>query len=463
MQTFYVCPAQVRLSRQALWLLLALTVVLFCLAGCSNTGVSAGGQGGGRGGKKGFGSGDVPVTVATVSQKTVPVEEQVIGNVEAYSTISLKAQVGGQLMEMHFKEGEFVKKNDLLFVIDPRPFQATLDQTVATVAKDEAALGQAKAALARDEANLRYQKATADRYASLFQGGIISRDQSEQLAATADATSQAVVADKASIDSATAELAVARAAVDSARVQIGFTAIRSPIDGRTGNIAVKLGNVVAAGNVELVSITQVEPIYVTFSVPEALFGDIRRYMDRRPLTVRAQIQDEASAEESGTLTFVDNSVDTTTGTIKLKGTFENRDHKLWPGQFVRVTLRLSERPNAVVVPNEAVQTGQNGTFVYVVKPNRTVEVRPVVTSLRVDQNMVVDKGLEAGEIGVTEGQLRLAPDSRVAVRGEGRGPGRGRGGPEGTPSGFGRKGRGGPGSPEPKGVAPTGPGNRPEV
>lgn len=462
MQTFSVCPAQVRL-RQTLWLLPSLSVLLFGLAGCSNTGVSTGGQGGGRGGKKGFGGGDVPVTVATVSQKTVPVEEQVIGNVEAYSTISVKAQVAGQLMEMHFKEGEFVKKNDLLFVIDPRPFQATLDQTVATIAKDEASLGQAKAALARDEANLRYQKATADRYAALFQGGIISKDQAEQLAATADATSQAVAADKAAIDSATAELAVARAAADSARVQVSYTTIRSPIDGRTGNISVKLGNVVAAGSVELVAITQVEPIYVTFSVPEALLSEIRRYMDQRPLTVRAQIQDEASAEESGTLTFVDNSVDTTTGTIKLKGTFENRDHKLWPGQFVRVTLRLSERPHAVVVPNEAIQTGQNGTFVYVVKPNRSVEVRPVVTSLRVNQDMVVDKGLEPGETVVTEGQLRLAPDSRVAVRSGGRGPGGGRGGPEGTPSGFGRKGRGGPESPDTKSGAPSGPGNRPEV
>jgi multidrug efflux system membrane fusion protein len=334
-----------------------------------------------------------------------------------------------------------------------------LDQAIATVAKDEAVLGQAKATLARDEANLRYQKATADRYAALFQGGIISKDQSEQLAATADATSQAVAADKASIDSATADLASAHAAVDSARVQLSYATIRSPIDGRTGNVSVKLGNVVAATNVELVTITQVEPIYVTFSVPEALLSEIRRYMEQRPLTVRAQIQDEASAEESGTLTFVDNSVDTTTGTIKLKGTFENRDHKLWPGQFVRVTLKLSERPNAVVVPNEAIQTGQNGTFVYVVKPNRSVEVRPVVTSLRVSQDMVVDKGLAAGEIVVTEGQLRLAPDSRVAVRGEGRGPGGGRGGAQGTPSGFGRKGKGGAAAPDTKGA----PGNRPEV
>jgi membrane fusion protein, multidrug efflux system len=461
MQRISVYLARVVPSRKILWPVVGVATLIVSLAGCSTSGVSAGGQGGGKGGKKGFGGGDVPVTTAKVSQKTVPVEEQVIGNVEAYSTISVKAQVSGQLTEVHFKEGEFVKKNDLLFVIDPRPFQAALDQSIATVAKDEAVLGQAKATLARDEANLRYQKATADRYSALFQGGIISKDQSEQLAATADATSQAVAADRASIDSATADLASAHAAVDSARLQVGYTTIRSPIDGRTGNVSVKLGNVVAATNVELVTITQVEPIYVTFSVPEALLSEIRRYMEQRPLTVRAQIQDDASTEETGKLTFIDNSVDTTTGTIKLKGTFENRDHKLWPGQFVRVTLKLSERANAVVVPNEAIQTGQNGTFVYVVKPNRSVEVRPVVTSLRVNQDMVVDKGLASGEVVVTEGQLRLAPDSRVTVRGEGRGPGGGRGGVEGTPSGFERKGTG-PGDPDKK-EAPSGQGNRPQV
>jgi membrane fusion protein, multidrug efflux system len=440
---------------KTIWFLPLLAVFGLLLANCSNTGVSASADKGGKGGKKGVGS-DVPVTIVTVGRKTVPVEEQVIGNVEAYSTISVKAQVGGQLTEMHFKEGDFVKKNDLLFVIDPRPYQAALDGAVATVAKDQAILGQVKATLARDEANLRYQKATAQRYAALYQGGIISKDQTEQLTATADATSEAVAADKASIDSATADLAAARANVDSARVNLSYTTIHSPLDGRTGNVSVKLGNVVAANNVELLTITEIEPIYVTFSVAEALLSDIRRYMAERPLSVRAQIQDDASTEEKGVLTFVDNAVDTTTGTIKLKGTFENTDHKLWPGQFVRVTLRLSERPNAIVVPNEAIQTGQNGAFVYVVKADRHVEVRHVETSLRVNQDMVVDKGLEAGETVVTEGQLRLAPDSRVAVR-NGRGPAGGRNGTESTtPSGFGPKSGGDP-------DAKSAPGNRPAV
>src|SRR5579872_1914334 len=428
-------PGGFRAMVQNSWLLIAVGVAAAFCTGCSTGQVSAtgGGPGGGRGGKKG-GAGDVPVTVAMVTQKTVPVEIQVIGNVEAYSTISVKAQVGGELTNVYFHEGDFVKKGDPLFTIDPRPFEASLNQSVATVAKDEAALGQARANLARDSANLRYQQSQASRYAELFKGGIISKDQTEQLNATADATSQAVAADKAAIESAQAELQGARAAVESARVQLSYTNIPSPIEGRTGNLTIKQGNVVAP-NLELITITEVEPIYVTFSVPEAQLSDIKRYMAERKLEVRARLQDELGTEETGVLTFVDNSVDTTTGTIKLKGTFVNHDRKLWPGQFVRVTLRLSQRPNAVIVPNQAIQTGQNGTFVYVVKPNRSVEVRYVTASLRVDQDMVVDKGLEPGETVVTEGQLRLAPDSKVVVRD-------GRGGPGGGRGGRGGRGRG---------------------
>lgn len=417
-------------------ILCLLPIIALALAGCSSQGVNAGSPGGGgKGGKKGQGGGDVPVTVATVTERTVPVEINVIGNVEAYSTISVKAQVGGELTKVHFKEGDFVKKGDPLFTIDPRSYQAALDSANAAVAKSQASLGQAKANLAKDNANLRYQQATASRYAELFKGGIISKDQAEQLSATADATTQSVAADEASIQSATADLASARAAVQSAQVLLSYTNIPSPIDGRTGNLSVKLGNVVVPNTVELITITEIEPIYVTFAVPEAQLGDIKRYMAQHKLEVRAKTQDESAVEEAGSLTFVDNAVDATTGTIKLKGTFENHDRKLWPGQFVRVSLRLSMRANAIVVPNQAIQTGQNGTFVYVVRPNRTVEVRPVTASLRVDQDMVIDSGLEAGETVVTEGQLRLAPDSRVAVR-DGRG----------GPGGRGGKGGRGPGS-----------------
>ena len=437
-------PGGFRGIAQNLWITIGLAGLLGVLIGCTSGQVSATGPGGGRGGKKG-GGGDVPVTVATATEKTVPVEIQVIGNVEAYSTISVKAQVGGELTNVYFHEGDYVKKSDALFTIDPRPFQASLNQALATVAKDEASMGQARANLARDAANLRYQESQATRYQELFKGGIISKDQSEQLTATADATTQAVAADKAAIESAQAELAASKAAVDAARIQLSYTGIPSPIDGRTGNLTIKQGNVVAP-NLELITITQVEPIYVTFSVPEAQLSDIKRYMAQRKLPVRARLQDEEGTEETGVLTFVDNAVDTTTGTIKLKGTFENHDRKLWPGQFVRVTLRLSTRPNAIVVPNQAIQTGQNGTFVWVVKPNRSVEVRNVTASLRVDQDMVVDQGLEAGETVVTEGQLRLAPDSRVVVRD-------GRGGPGG---------RGRPGADQTKG-APAEPGGAPHL
>jgi membrane fusion protein, multidrug efflux system len=401
------------------------------LTGCGNSPATSaaapGGGGGPKGGGRKGGGGDVPVTVSVASLKNVPVEVQVIGNVEAYSTISVKAQVNGQLTNVYFKEGDFVKKGDRLFTIDPRPLEAALNQAMATSARDEAVLGQAQANLARDTASSRYTEAQATRYAELSKSGIISRDQAEQVRANADAVAQAVVADKATIESAKAAIGASRAAAENARVQLSFTNIYSPIDGRTGNLTVKQGNVVTANNLELVTINQVEPIYVTFAVPEAQLSAIKRFMGQGKLAVRARSQDEGGEEEVGVLTFVDNAVDMTTGTIKLKGTFPNKDHQLWPGEFVRVTLRLTTQSNAVVVPNEAVQAGQNGSFVYVVKQDRTVESRPVTTGARVEQLLVVDAGLEAGETVVTEGQLRLAPGSRVAVR-DGRGGGQKGGG-----------------------------------
>ena len=421
-----------------LWILV-FTAIAAGLAGCSNSGASAaapgsGGGGGGKGGRKGGGGGDVPVTVAKATQKNVPVEIQVIGNVEAYSTISVKAQVTGQLEKAFFNEGDFVKKQAVLFTIDPRPLEAALNQAKANVARDEASLGQARANLARDEANARYARAQADRYQQLYEQKIISKDQAEQLGANADASAQLVAADRATIESAQANIGASRAAVANAEVQLSYTTIRSPIDGRTGNVTVKQGNVVTANNMELMTITQIEPIYVTFAVPESQLTAIKTYMAQAKLPVKARPQDDSQAEEeTGHLTFIDNTVDTTTGTIKLKGTFPNTDHKLWPGQFVRVTLRLTTQQNAVVVPNEAVQTGQNGSFIYVVKDDRSVESRPITVGARVDQDMVIQSGLEPGETVVTEGQLRLAPGSHVVLRdanGGGGGGGRrgGRGG-----------------------------------
>ena len=388
------------------------SALLLALGGCASSTVKAGG---GRGGRPGDG-GPVPVVVATVAQRDVPINVDVIGNVEAYSTITVKAQVGGELTKVSFHEGDFVKKGDLLFTIDERPFQAQLSQAQANLARDTAALSQAQANLARDIANEKYAQDQATRYRGLFDQGVVSREQTDQIRSSADALSQTVLADKAAIESARAQIVASKAAEDTATVQMSYTAIRSPIDGRTGSIAVKQGNVVAANTSDLMTITEVSPIYVTFSVPEAQLIDIKRYMGQGQLPVRAAPQADATTQESGVLTFVDNSVDATTGTIKLKGTFQNAANRLWPGEFVRVTLGLTTRPHATVVPNQAVQTGQDGQFVYVVKQDRTVEMRPVVAGTRVDQELVIDRGLEPGETVVTEGQLRLTPGSHVQVQ-----------------------------------------------
>jgi len=394
-------------------LLAVATVTFALLAGCKSSDAKTGAPGGrGRPGE----GGPVPVVVAMVSQRDVPINVDVIGNVEAYSTITVKAQVGGELTKVSFHEGDFVKKGDLLFTIDARPFEAQLAQAQANLARDTAALSQAQANLARDNANEKYAQDQAKRYSGLFEQGVVSREQTDQMRSSADALSQTVLADKAAIESARAQIVASKAAVDTATVQMSYTTITSPIDGRTGNIAVKQGNVVTANTSDLMTITEVSPIYVTFSVPEAQLGDIKRYMGEGHLPVHAAPQTDTSSPEAGVLTFIDNSVDATTGTIKLKGTFQNAANRLWPGEFVRVTLGLTTRPHATVVPNQAVQTGQDGQFVYVVKQDRTVEMRPVVTSTRVDQELVIDRGLEPGETVVTEGQLRLTPGSHVQVQ-----------------------------------------------
>jgi len=397
-------------------------VFLIALAGCNKSGGRAGGPGGPGGRGRGGDGGPVPVVVAKVAQRDVPINVDVIGNVEAYSTITVKAQVGGELTKVSFHEGDFVKKGDLLFTIDARPFEAALSQAQANLARDTAALSQAEANLARDIANEKYAQDQAKRYSGLFDQGVVSREQADQMRSSADALSQTVLADRAAIESARAQIVASKAAVETATVQLSYTTIRSPIDGRTGSIAVKQGNVVAANTTDLMTITEVQPIYVTFAVPEAQLSDIKRYMGQGQLPVHAAPQADATAQETGVLTFIDNSVDATTGTIKLKGTFQNAANRLWPGEFVRVTLGLTTRPHATVVPNQAVQTGQDGQFVYVVKQDRTVEMRPVIAGTRVDQELVIDRGLEPGETVVTEGQLRLTPGSHVQVQGNRESP-----------------------------------------
>jgi len=353
------------------------------------------------------------VTTASAAVKSVPVDLRAVGNVEAYTTIEVKAQVGGQLTEVYFREGDFVKQGDPLFLIDPRPFDEAIRQIEANLARDRALLRQAEANLQLNIAQQKYAQDQAARHRQLLAEGVISKQLADQVLTDADVRAEAVRASQAAIESARAAIQAGEAALANARLQRSYCSIVSPVDGRTGNLAVKAGNIVRANDQSLVRIHQVRPIYVAFAVPETYLGEIRRRM-AAGLKVLAT-PPEAPAPEEGVLTFIDNQVDRATGTIQLKGTFANTRGTLWPGQFVSVVLRLSTRPDALVVPAQAIQTGQSGEFVWVVRPDMSVEVRPLKTGMRVGQDVVVEQGLSAGETVVREGQLRLAPGMKVRV------------------------------------------------
>lgn len=333
----------------------------------------------------------VLVGAETVVRKTVPVQVRAIGNVEAYSTVSIKAQVNGMLEKVHFQEGSDVKKGQLLFTLDPRPF--------------ESALRQAKAVLARDMAQEKFARGQLRRYADLLRDGIVTQDQYDQLQANADALAETVRADRATVETAT--------------IQLGYCFIRSPIDGRTGNLLVRQGNLVRANDDPvLVTINRINPIYVSFAVPENKLTEIKRHMAAGSLKVEAFMTDLAGPPEQGLLSFVDNTVDTATGTIRIKGTFDNRQRLLWPGRFVDVTVTLTSLPNAVVAPSRAIQTGQEGPYVFVIKPDRSVETRPVVVGEELNGETVILRGVASGDIVVTDGHLRLVPGAKVEIRKE---------------------------------------------
>ncbi|HSP66964.1 MAG TPA: efflux RND transporter periplasmic adaptor subunit [Bryobacteraceae bacterium] len=413
--------------------LLGVLLAALLLAGCASSLPDAAGDGGkgkGKGkGKNAGNAGPVPVEVANVALKSVPVDITVVGNVEAYSVVTVRAQTGGMLNEVRFAEGDYVKKGDLLFLIDPKPLEGQMNSARANLAKSAALLKQAQAQLARDTASANYTRDQAERYQKGVAEGVFAKEQGEQLKSAAAAQMQVLEADRASISSAEAQISADQSAINNLNIQLGYTTVKATQDGRTGNILQKAGNIVTANTTDLATIYQVEPIYVSFAVPEARLADIKRYSEASKLAVTARAQDGSGSIETGELTFIDNTVDTSTGTIKLKGTFPNKQHKLWPGQFVNVGLRLTTRNNAVVVPNQAVQTGQDGTYVYVVGEDRAVSVRAVKTGPRIDQDMVIDEGLKGGETVVTEGQLRLQPGSKVQVRGQQTGEGRPRSSP----------------------------------
>lgn len=330
----------------------------------------------------------MPVSVATAVKKTVPIELSAISTGEAYSTVSIKGQVNAVLKEVHFKQGGFVKKGELLFTLDARPFQASL--------------AQAQANLDRDKAQAGLTTVQAERYKKLYDQGIAPKEQYDQMLANAAAQQGSVHADEA--------------AVESAKLQLQYCAIYSPVDGRTGALQVYPGNLVKENDVPvLVVINQIAPLYEDFSVPEQYLGLIKKYMAGGQLRIEATPYGDTSPE-SGYLSFVDNTVDNTTGTIKLKGTFANADHRLWPGQFSTVSLRLSEEENATVVPTQAVQTGQTGDFVFVINSDQRAESRPVKVARTLGAESVIAKGIEPGETVVTDGQLRLIPGVKVQIK-----------------------------------------------
>jgi multidrug efflux system membrane fusion protein len=420
----------------------------------------AAGASGGRagGGRRGGSAGAQPVVVTKVTQQDVPVDIAAVGNVEAFTSVSVRSQVTGQLQEAFFKEGDVVTKGQKLFAIDPRPLQATLDQAVANQLRDQALLNQANAQLARDQANAKFLKASSDRQAELLVKGLVSKEAAEQSRTAADAALETVKADTAAVESAKAQAVVQDAVVDNAKVQLSYTTIRSTIDGRTGSNTVKPGNLVQANSTELVTVSQLQPVFVTFSVPAVHLPTIKHHSPADPMLVSATPQDGNADAVQGKLTFVDNVIDTTTDTIKLKASFDNKDLRLWPGQFTRVTLRLSTLSQATVIPSVAVQVGQDGQFVFVVKQDMTVEQRPITVAQRFGEIVVVGKGLTPGETVVTEGQLRLEHGTKVQptdTNGTSSGGRRGGGGGGRGGGGRGQQGGGSP-TPTPPGGAANG-------
>ncbi|MGH7385409.1 MAG: efflux RND transporter periplasmic adaptor subunit [Candidatus Rokuibacteriota bacterium] len=360
----------------------------------------------------------VPVTVADVAQRDVPVQIQAIGNVQPLATVSVLSMLNGEVLKVHFTEGQEVPAGAMLFTIDPRQLQAALLQAQATLAQHQAMVTQAQANLARDMAQLENARVEEERYRKLVEGGFVAREQYDQIRTRERTLAATIDADRAAIETARALVRADEAAVENVRVQLGYAEIRAPIGGRTGNLLLNQGNVVKANDVgnPMVVINRIHPIYVAFSVPEAQLDEIKRHRAAGELAVEAQVTGQPGGVVRGRLTFINNTVDPTTGTIQLKATFENDENALWPGQFVNVALTLTKQIGAVLVPSQAVQSGQKGQFVFVVKADQTVEARPVVPGAPHGGDVVITSGLKPGERVVTDGQLRLVPGARVDVK-----------------------------------------------
>jgi membrane fusion protein, multidrug efflux system len=367
----------------------------------------------------------VPVSATKAVEEAVPTELRVVGTVEASAIVQVKSQIAGELVSVNFTEGQNVSKGDLLFRIDPRPYQDALAQSQAAVERDKAQIAQAEATLERDKAQAQYAATDAALQAELSKGGLTSKSQFDQSRTNADVAKASALATQATIDSAKAALRADDAAVETAKLNLSYCDIQAPISGRTGNLLVHAGNLVKVNDVALVVIHQISPIFVDFSVPEQHLAAIRRLSAQHRLVVQVYSQDDPGRTAAGYLSVIDNTVDSTTGTIHLKATFENRDGMLWPGQFVTSVLTLDTIRNATVIPAVAVQNGQQGSFVFQVKPDHTAAIKPVTVGRAFGDQVVIEKGVEPGDLIVTDGTLVLFPGAMVKLVGEPKAAGTG--------------------------------------
>jgi len=404
-------------------------------------------KGSGQAQAKGSGAREaIPVAVEAALSKSVPVQVRAVGNVQAYASVTLKSQLDGEVARIHIVEGKEVKKGDLLFTLDQRPWEAAVSQIEANLGRDTAQLAQAEAAvaqtmaaekqaeanLARDTAQLENAMTQARRYKGLIDEGAISSELYDQVRTSATALEATVQADQAAITNSRASIRAAQAtvenikavikadqaALENARVQLGYTTIRAPMDAQAGNLLVRVGSAVKARDdtAQMLVLNQIHPIYVSFSVPEQYLRDIKKYLAAGSVRVQAIPRGQDGPPEAGEVTFVNNTVDAATGTIQLKATFPNSEGTLWPGQFASVVMTLTTRNDAVVIPSQAIQTGQEGQYVYVVRPDSTVESRPVTVGVRLGAETVVEGGISPGDRVVTDGHLRLVPGARVQVK-----------------------------------------------
>ena len=398
---------------------LTLSIVALCTAASLLTSCAKKQAGGGAAAFAAMMAMEVPARAVPAVAVDVPLEVSAVGNVEAIASVDIKSRVAGQVLRVAFQDGQDVSQGQLLFEIDPEPLLRQSAELQANVVKDTALEQQARANVVKDEAQLKQARASADRGLALSKEGIYSKEQTDQVVATSDSAQASLEADRAAVESAVASGVADRAKLAETNLQLSYTKITAPMAGRAGSIAVKAGNLIKDNDAALVTILQTSPIYVSFGVPEQLLPEVRRHNAEQPLQVQAKISDQQV--ETGVLRFIDSSVDATTGTIKLKASFNNAKRTLWPGQFVNVQARLDVEHGRIVIPSRTIQTGPQGKYVWVMSSaDNTVSMRPVGVERLYQapgsgEQAVIGSGLKSGEMVISEGQMRLAPGAKVRL------------------------------------------------